>query len=181
MPHDLRLINAFEVSPEADEAFLADWERARESLAAQDGFGAITLFRALRSDVDLRFVDIARVDAAEERFASHPSLYEVVREDGTPDREGGVVLINHVEVPAGEDARFMAAREHAREALASERGYLGTRLHRSVGAADFRFVDFARWSSPLMFSRAVQRREFKEAGSAIPYVAHPALYTVIRD
>jgi hypothetical protein len=34
MPHDLRLINAFEVSPEADEAFLADWERARESLAA---------------------------------------------------------------------------------------------------------------------------------------------------
>jgi heme oxygenase (mycobilin-producing) len=181
MPHDLRLINAFEVSPEADEAFLADWERARESLAAQRGFGAIALFRALRSDVDLRFVDIARVDSAEERFASHPSLYEVVHEDGTPDREGGVVLINHVEVPAGEDARFMAGWERAREALASERGYLGTQLHRSVGAADFRFVDFARWSSPLMFSRAVQRPEFKEAGSGIPYAAHPALYAVIRD
>jgi heme-degrading monooxygenase HmoA len=181
MPHDLRLINAFEVSPAADEAFLADWERARESLATQGGFGAIALFRALRSDVDLRFVDVARVDAAEERFASHPSLYEVVHEDGTPDREGGVVLINHVEVPAGEDARFMAGWERAREALASERGYLGTRLHRSVGAADFRFVDFARWSSPLMFARALQRPELQEASSAIPYAAHPALYTVIRD
>jgi heme-degrading monooxygenase HmoA len=181
MAHDLRLINAFEVSPEADEAFLADWERARESLATEGGFGAIALFRALRSDADLRFVDVARVDAAEERFASRPSLYEVVHEDGTPDREGGVVLINHVEVPAGEDARFMGGWERAREALASERGYLGTRLHRSVGAADFRFVEFARWSSPLMFARALQRPELQEAGSAIPYAAHPALYTVIRD
>jgi heme oxygenase (mycobilin-producing) len=181
MPHDLRLINAFEVSPEADEAFLADWERARESLATQGGFGAIALFRALRSDVDLRFVDVARVDAAEERFASHPSLYEVVHEDGTPDREGGVIRINHVEVPAGEDARFMAGWERTRAALASERGYLGTRLHRSVGAADFRFVDFARWSSPLMFARALQRPESQAAGSAMSYAAHPALYTVIRD
>ena len=32
----MRLINVFNVPPEADEAFMADWERVRESLAALD-------------------------------------------------------------------------------------------------------------------------------------------------
>ena len=41
------LINPLEVPPEADEAFVAGWER--ES----------ALYRALRADVDFRFVEIA--------------------------------------------------------------------------------------------------------------------------
>jgi heme-degrading monooxygenase HmoA len=177
----MRLINAFEVAPEADEAFLADWERARASLAAQDGFGAIALYRALRSDVDFRFIDIARVDVTKEAFASHPSLYAVVQEEGTPDGSEGVTLITPFEVPADEDERFVAGWGRAREALAAQRGYLGTRLHRSLGAAGLRFVHVARWSSPLMYFRALRQPELREADAGLRYAAHPALYTVIRS
>ena len=176
----MRLINVFNVPPEADEAFMADWERVRESLAAQDGFGGIALFRALRSDVDHRYVDIARVDATRGPFASHPGLYEVVHDEGTPDGAGGVVLINPFEVPAGEDERFVAAWERVRALRGGQRGYLGTRLHRSLGAADFRYVDVARWSSPLMIFRASQQPEVRQAGAGLPYPAHPALYSVVR-
>jgi heme oxygenase (mycobilin-producing) len=175
----MRLIDFFEVAPDDDEAFIAEWERARELLAAQDGLGAIVLYRALRSDVEFRFADIAEVDGAAPAFASHPNGYEIVVEAGTPDREGGVVLINPFEVPAGEDERFIASWERARELLAAHRGYLGTRLHRSVGEADFRFVDVTRWSSPLMLSRATQSPELQEAHAAIAYGAHPALYSVV--
>jgi heme oxygenase (mycobilin-producing) len=174
------LINVFEVAPEADEEFLADWESARASLAAQDGFGAIALYRALRSDVDFRFVDVASVDATA-AFAAHPSLYEIVREEGAPDGTEGVTLINPFEVPADEDERLVVGWERAREAVAAQRGYLGTRLHRSLGAADLRFVDVTRWSSPLMFFRAQQQPEFREASAGLPCAAHPALYTVMRD
>jgi heme-degrading monooxygenase HmoA len=174
----MRLINLFAVAPEADEEFLADWEGARESLAAEEGFASITLYRALRSDVEFRFADVARVDGAS--FAARPSAYEIVHEEGAPDGSEGVTLINPFEVPADEDERFVVGWERARVALADQRGYLGTRLHRSAGAADFRFVNVARWSSPLMFSRATQRPEFRDAAAGIPYAAHPALYTVIR-
>jgi heme-degrading monooxygenase HmoA len=114
-------------------------------------------------------------------FAAHPSAYEVVHEEGAPDGSEGVTLINPFEVPADEDERFVAGWERARAGLADQRGYLGTRLHRSVGAADFRFVNVARWSSPLMFSRAVQRPEFRDAAAGVPYAAHPALYTAVRS
>ena len=177
----MRLIDVFEVTREADEVFLADWESARASLAGQDGFGAVVLYRALRSDVDFRFVQVARVDAAKDAFSAHRSLYEVVHEEGAPDGTEGVTLISPFEVPADEDERFLARWERARQGLAEQRGYLGTRLHRSVGAADLRFVNLARWSSPLMFSRALQQPEFRRASEDLPYAAHPALYTVVRD
>jgi hypothetical protein len=64
--------------------------------------------------------------------------------------------------------------------LATQRGYLGTRLHRSVAAARFRYVNIARWSSPLMFSRAVQRPEVQQAAAALAFPSHPALYQVVR-
>jgi heme-degrading monooxygenase HmoA len=189
------LINAFEVPPEADEAFIAGWERARDFLAAREGFGATALHRALRPDADFRFVNVARVDSpqtwreavtdpefpgGELPFAAHPGLYEVVREDGAPDGEGGAVLINPFEVPQGEDERFLVGWERAFDALAGERGYLGSRLHRCLGRADFRFVNVARWSSPLAFSRAIQLETFQQAAAAMPYRAHPALYQVVR-
>src|SRR4051794_38657588 len=190
------LINAFEVPPVADEPFIAGWERARDFLAGRDGFSATALHRAWRADAAFRFVNVARVGSPEAwrqaiadpefpggemPFAAHPGLYEVVHEDGAPDGREGVVLINTFEVPAGADEPFLAGWHRARDVLATRRGYLGTRLHRSLGPADYRFVNIARWSSPLMFSEAVGQPEFQQAASAMPFASHPALYEVIRD
>jgi hypothetical protein len=115
------------------------------------------LYRALRPDVAFRFVSVAEGDG-----------YELVREHGTPDIAGGVVLIDPFDVPAGEDDAFLAGWDAARAALAGRQGYLGARLYRAAGPADFRFVELARWSSPLMVQRA--------AAAAIPFPSHPALY-----
>ena len=104
------------------------------------------LYRALRPDVDFRFVSVAEGDG-----------YEVVREHGAADTPGGVVLIDPFEVPAGEDDAFLAGWDDARAVLAQQQGYLGARLYRATGPADFRFVDLARWSSPLMVQRAGAR------------------------
>ena len=190
------LINVFEVPPDADEAFIAGWERARDFLATQEGFVATALHRALRPDVEFRFVNVARVDSPEVwrraiadphfpggrmPFRAHPSLYEVVHEDGTPDGTDGVILINPLEVPAAEDERFLAGWHHARDTLATQPGYLGTRLHHSLAPAHFRFVNIARWSSPLAFSKALQQPEFQEAAAAMPFASHPALYQVVRN
>ncbi|HEX6695164.1 MAG TPA: antibiotic biosynthesis monooxygenase family protein, partial [Solirubrobacteraceae bacterium] len=155
--------------PEADDAFLADW-------ASQRG-GSAVLYRALRADVDFRFVAVAPVDDG----SPAPGHYEVVREEGAPDGSEGVTLINPFEVPEGEDERFVAGWERARAALADQRGYLGTRLHRALGESDLRFVNLARWSSPLMFARATQRPEFRAAATALRFPAHPALYSVVRE
>jgi heme-degrading monooxygenase HmoA len=90
------LINAFEVPPDADEAFLNGWERSREFLRAQPGYRSTRLHRSLAPDADFRFVNVALWESAaafraavaqpEFRatagpFTSHPALYEVVRAD----------------------------------------------------------------------------------------------------
>jgi heme-degrading monooxygenase HmoA len=188
------LINAFEVPVDADQRFVAWWERAREFLAAKKAFAATALHRALREDADFRFVNVARVDApaawreaiadpafpgGRMPFHAHPGLYEVVHEDGAPDTSGGVVLINAFTVPDDADDGFLAGWDRARAALASQRGYLGTRLHRSVVPADFRFVNIARWSSPLAFARAVAQPEFQQSAAAMPFASHPALYQLV--
>ena len=192
----MTLINAFEVPPEADESFVEGWRRARDFLATREGFGATALHRALRPDAPFRFVNVARVDSPDTwraaisdpafpggrmPFRAHPGLYEVVLEDGAPDGPEGVVLINTFEVPPEADERFVAGWDAARRLLSGHRGYLGTRLHRSVGPADFRFVNIARWSSPLAFSKAVAHPRFSEAADALPFPSHPALYQVIHD
>jgi heme oxygenase (mycobilin-producing) len=161
------LIDLFEVAPESDDAFLADWASERSASAV--------LYRALRADVDFRFVAIAPV--GDDSSAS--GRYVAVHEEGAPDGSQGVSLVNPCEVAAGEDERFVAGWQRARAALADQRGYLGTRLHRSVGDGHFRFVSLARWSSPLMFARATQRPEFRMAADALRVPAHPALYSVV--
>jgi hypothetical protein len=103
-------------------------------------------YRALRSDVEFRFVSVAEGDG-----------YEVAREHGAGgwDRiPGGVVLVDPFEVPTGEDDAFLAGWADARGALAERQGYLGARLYRATGPAQFRFIELARWSSPLMVQRA---------------------------
>jgi heme-degrading monooxygenase HmoA len=168
------LITAFEVPPDADDAFVSAWEPGAPTGA---------LHRALRADVDFRFVEVGEGGepaAAAGSYPAHRAVYEVAREDATPDVEGGVVLINPFEVAPADDERFLAGWDAARGALAGQQGYLGTRLHRALGTADFRFVNVARWSSPLMFARALQRPEFQQAAQAMPFPSHPALYQVVR-
>jgi heme-degrading monooxygenase HmoA len=190
------LITAFEVPPGADEPFVAGWERARDFLAARDAFRATALHRALRRDLELRFVEVATVDSpdawrraiadperpdADLRFTAYAGLYRLVHEDGAPDGREGVILINPFEVPAEADAGFVAGWDEARAAIAAERGHLGTRLHRSLGPARFRFVETSRWSSPLAFSKAARQPAYRSAAASMPFASQPALYQVIRD
>lgn len=129
-----------------------------------------TLHRALREEVDFRFVEVGPGDS---------DGYEVLHEVGTPDVEGGVVRIDLFEVPGDQDERFLASWERMREALTQQRGYLGTRLYRSVAPADFRFVDITRWSSPLMVARALKREDVQGAIAGLPFPSHAALYLVV--
>jgi hypothetical protein len=94
------------------------------------------LYRALRDDAAEAVVEIG---------AGH----EVVREDGAPDGDGGVVLIEWFEVAADEEARFLETWEDQRADFARHRGYLGSRLYRGGS----RYVALVRWSSPLMYAR----------------------------
>ena len=166
------VVIAFEVPPDADADFTAAWERTHTATIS-----GTTLHRALREDVDFRFVAVAPAHEPDPTpFKSHASVYEVVRVHGRPDVIGGVVLINPCEVSPYDDERFLTGWDRARTVLAQQQGYLGTRLHRSLTAADFRLVNIARWSSPLMFARALQRPEFQEAAAAMPFPSHPALY-----
>jgi len=190
------LINAFDVPADSDEPFIAGWDRARDFLASRGGFTTTTLHRAHRDDVDFRFVNVAEVDSPEAwrdaigdpafpgremPFESHPSLYEVVHDEGNPEGSDGVILINLFEVPPDADESFLAGWQRAREFLAAQGGYLGTRLHCSLGPADFRFANIARWSSPLMFARAIQQPDFQATAGGMPFASHPALYGVIRS
>jgi heme-degrading monooxygenase HmoA len=89
------------------------------------------------------------------------------------------VLINAFEVPAGADEAFLQARERARAFLATQEGYLSTRLHRSLSpTADFRFVNIAVWRSPRDFQAAISQPGFTDA--PVPFPAHPSLYEVVR-
>ncbi len=91
-----------------------------------------------------------------------------------------VVLINAFEVPDGQDEAFLAAWESARAFLATQPGYLSTRLHRSLSpAADFRFVNVAVWQSPQAFQAAVSQPGF--TATLIPFASHPSLYQVVRE
>jgi heme oxygenase (mycobilin-producing) len=91
-----------------------------------------------------------------------------------------VVLINAFEVPDGKDEAFLEGWERARTFLATQQGYLSTRLHRSLSpSADFRFINVAVWQSAQAFQAATSRPEF--ANAAIPFPFHASLYEVVRE
>ena len=193
----VRLISAFEVPADEDATFLASWEQARDLLSQREGAALPLLHRALRPDVAFRFVSVARVESPKAwrqaigdaalpggtmRFKAHSGLYEIVHEDGTARGSGR----GHPHQPVRGARRRRGAlpgRLGGAPATcsATQRGYLGTRLHRSLAAASFRFVNIARWSSPLMFSRAVQRPEFQQAAAALTFASHPALYQAVGE
>jgi heme oxygenase (mycobilin-producing) len=95
-PGGVVLINAFEVPPDGDDAFLASWEASRQFLRAQSGYLATRLHRSLSPETDFRFVNVGRYAspqafqaaigqpefrqaAAAIQHRAHPGLYEVVR------------------------------------------------------------------------------------------------------
>jgi heme-degrading monooxygenase HmoA len=95
-PGGVVLINAFEVPPDSDNAFLAAWEQTRVFLRGQPGYLATRLHRSLTPEADFRFVNIGRYTspqafqaavgqpefrqaAAAIQHRAHPSLYQVVR------------------------------------------------------------------------------------------------------
>jgi heme-degrading monooxygenase HmoA len=181
------LINLFEVPAGAEEGFIAAWERARDFLAAQDGYRSTQLHQSLGGETEFRFVNVAEwaspaaFQAATGQpdfpgrampFPAHPGRYQVVAEDRPPtDDPGGVVLINAFEVPPDGDDAFLAAWEASRAFLATQPGYLATRLHRSLSPeADVRFVNVGRYTSPQTF----------QAAAAIQHRAHPGVYEVVR-
>jgi heme-degrading monooxygenase HmoA len=191
------LINAFEVPAGADDAFIAGWARARDFLAAQDGYRAAALHRSLTPGADYRFINVAPFRSVDEweaavsrpdfpgremPFAAHPALYEVVREDPAPvGAAPGVVLINAFEVGVADDERFLGGWERMRDELRDHPGYLGTRLHRSLFAgAEFRYVNVAPWASPGAFARALASPDVREIAVRMPGRAHPSLYEVVR-
>lgn len=91
-----------------------------------------------------------------------------------------VVLINAFEVPEGEDEAFLEGWERSRAFLATQQGYISTRLHRSLSpSADFRWVNVAVWQSPQAFQAATAQPGFTSA--AVPFPFHPALYEVVRE
>lgn len=103
-------------------------------------------------------------------FPAHRAAYEVAHEDGDPEGAGGVLLITFFAGPALESDEW--ARLHA--VFAARQGYLGTRLHAALGPADF--CEVVRWSSPLMYARALQLPETADAIAALPFAGRAALY-----
>jgi hypothetical protein len=162
-------IRATAVAPAADDEFLA-W-RAR---AGERG----TLLRALRADIELRFVELG-AGAGDPPFPAYASDYETVHEDGDHDGAGGAVLIDPFEVDVSGDDEFVTACAAMLGQLERRQGYLGSRLYRSSGPATFRFVHLVRWSSPLMFARALADPAAAAAIAAVPFTSRPALYLVV--
>jgi heme-degrading monooxygenase HmoA len=189
------LINPFEVPEGEDEAFISEWEEARDFLRERDAYEETRLHRSLAAEADYRFVNVATLSASggwpeaiadpdfpgrRMSFTGHPAVYEVVSEDW-PDGDEGIVLINAFEVPVEADDDFIAGWERARDALRAQPGYIATRLHRSIAPnADFRFVNIARWESPQAFGTALQAPAFQAAAQSIRHPSHPALYEVVR-
>jgi hypothetical protein len=153
-------IDRFAVPPEDDGAFLADWD----AVAAG---GPRVLLRAVRPDAAVRFVELAPSGAGEP--------FELVREAGDPDGEGGVVLVARYATKTSD--AFVAAWDGLRAVLAGRRGHIGARLYR--GAEDL--VEVAHWSSPLMMQRAAQDPAVQAAGAAVlPALLDAAVYQVVR-
>jgi heme-degrading monooxygenase HmoA len=92
-----------------------------------------------------------------------------------------VVLINPFEVPDGKEEEFLRGWEAARDFMQRQKGYVATRLHRSLDpTARFRFINVAEWESPAAFHAALTHPDFVRLRAATPFVHYPSLYEVAR-
>jgi antibiotic biosynthesis monooxygenase len=98
------LINAFEVPPEGDDAFLAGWERTREFLHTQPGYLTTRLCRSLSPEVDFRFVNIGR-------YASPQAFQAAIGQpsSGRRPRPSPIVPISACTRSSGADGQAEAA------------------------------------------------------------------------
>jgi heme-degrading monooxygenase HmoA len=90
-----------------------------------------------------------------------------------------VTLINIFEVPAGDEAEFIAAWEKTRDYLRTFPAHIETALHQSLHDTQFRFVNIAHWTSEQEFNAAVGSQGFGAAASGLRWPFHPALYDVV--
>jgi Antibiotic biosynthesis monooxygenase len=123
------LINPFEVPPEAEEGFIAGWERARDFPATQGGYRSTQLHRSLGSDAEFRFVNVAEWASlgSFQAATGHPTslggscrsrppraVPGPARGPAVAEDPGGVVLINAFEVPPEGGDAFLAGWEGTR-------------------------------------------------------------------
>jgi heme-degrading monooxygenase HmoA len=192
MTEPVTLINAFEVPPGADGAFITAWNQARDQLSVLPGYGGATLHRALQPNTRFRYVNMgqwqtpghfraatatAGIRADAFPFPAHPGLYQAVAaEQRLTNGQAKVTLINPFEVPPADDHKFIASWDAAREYLSRQPGYLDTTLYRAVEpGAGFRYVNIAHWTSADAFTSAVADPAFR-ATAPVRYPASPALY-----
>ena len=94
-----------------------------------------------------------------------------------------VVLINSFEVPAGREEEFLEGWHAIARHLATQPGYVRTRLHRALSpGTTFSFVNVGEWASPPDFQAATSSEEFQRLAAALrDFPAHPGLYEVEYD
>ncbi len=91
-----------------------------------------------------------------------------------------VVVINPFEVPDDRDDEFLTLWEEANTFMERQKGYVGTRLHRSVDRkARFRFINVAEWESPQDFYAALQHPDFVAFRDTVPFPHYPSVYEVM--
>ncbi|HEX3753377.1 MAG TPA: antibiotic biosynthesis monooxygenase [Streptosporangiaceae bacterium] len=90
-----------------------------------------------------------------------------------------VTLINIFEVPADDEAEFVAAWEKTRDYLKTFPALSDSVLHQSLHDTQFRFVNVAHWASAEDFSAAIRSPGFRIAASSLRWSSHPSLYQVV--
>jgi len=171
-------ITLFEVPAAADAPFLAAWDGAHRPAEAA---GPVTLLRALRDDVALRFVALGPAAWLLPALpaAGRGGRYDPVGEHGTPDGDGGVLEVAAYPAAPG----LVAAWDAVQRTLGTHRGHLGARLYSAVEgepAAALALVTLTRWSSPLMVARARREPAVRDAEQTLPAPAAGALYLPVR-
>lgn len=168
-------ISLFE-PPHDPRAFTAEWRLARAALGAR-------LWRSHSPNADFRFAELADADtpAPDDLSARcHSARYEVLADDLPAGAPLDYALINPFEVPAGEEGEFVPAWTAVRDLVRHRRGYLGSRLHRTLDpGARFSFVNLSPWATVQDFTTAVTDPAFATAVRTIYHRAHPSLFVLV--
>ena len=94
-----------------------------------------------------------------------------------------VTLINVFEVPEGKLPEAITYWEASRAFLATQPGFIRTRLHQSIAPnARFQLINVAEWDSPQSFQAASARMQ-QEVRVPAPEGSRfvPGLYRIIRE
>lgn len=94
-----------------------------------------------------------------------------------------VILINPFVVPAGSEEEAVAMWKQARDFLATQPGYISTRLHRTLSPdATYTLINVAEWKSVKAFQAAITAMRQSASISPVDGVhGDPHLYRVIAN